>query len=270
MARRSRTALILALSLAGCGRLGFATARDADADPDADSMDGPATAAHDEDGDGIDDAVDPCPHIFSDASDADQDGVGDLCDPNPQSGTEKWIGFYPMTAGTNPLVGEPGFPFAQEGDDVRYTRDLNESFDMAVPPAVSLRIEVGFEIVSLVGTGQHVISSGITTSGAEYYFVELDNNGGASAARIVQYDTTNGYVTLSSMPIADYHTGLGHLRYDAVVGSSPHYTAELGWDGELYTPNSATPAYTPTTDLRIVLGGMDVRVRYIAIIQSGT
>ena len=60
-----RSAWVVVL-LAACGRFDF--------DP---------LGGHDEDGDGIPDREDPCPHVPGDRSDRDGDGVGDACDPNP-------------------------------------------------------------------------------------------------------------------------------------------------------------------------------------------
>jgi hypothetical protein len=43
-----------------------------------------ALANHDEDGDGVDDAIDNCPgRANTDQTDGDDDGVGQVCDPNP-------------------------------------------------------------------------------------------------------------------------------------------------------------------------------------------
>ena len=53
-------------------------------------------AGHDEDGDGVDDACDVCPHISDNQADADLDGVGDACDPLPLP-TEHIAMFDPFT-----------------------------------------------------------------------------------------------------------------------------------------------------------------------------
>lgn len=51
--------------------------------PFSGSLDSPDV--HDEDGDGIPDADDPCPHLAGPMAkhDSDGDGVGDACDPSP-------------------------------------------------------------------------------------------------------------------------------------------------------------------------------------------
>ena len=81
--------------VSACGRLGF----DALA-----QRDGPGVAAcanavgHDEDGDGIDDACDNCPHLNNPTQvDSDGDGVGDVCDPFPTVPTESIARFESFT-----------------------------------------------------------------------------------------------------------------------------------------------------------------------------
>jgi hypothetical protein len=75
---------VLGLAVVGCGRIGFGDATDAgahDASLSATGCTAPLTG-HDEDGDGIDDACDPCPHVAG-ANDAAEIGqpVGSACDP---------------------------------------------------------------------------------------------------------------------------------------------------------------------------------------------
>ena len=86
---------ILLVTAAGCGRLAFdAPASDAAADARVCA----APVGHDEDGDGVDDACDGCPHLVDDQRDRDGDGVGDACDPEPTVGRQSIAMFDPLIA----------------------------------------------------------------------------------------------------------------------------------------------------------------------------
>lgn len=94
-----RVAALLALLAPACGRIDFAAVASRDG-----SLDGSASAAcvptgHDEDGDGIDDACDDCPHLANpDQADRDGDGVGDVCDPHPEQPIDRIALFDPFTS----------------------------------------------------------------------------------------------------------------------------------------------------------------------------
>ena len=89
-----RSALLL---LAACGRVGFderAVATDAAVDV---AQCVPLTA-HDEDGDGVADSCDVCPHIAGAHTDRDGDGVGDACDLQPENPRQRIVVFDPLTS----------------------------------------------------------------------------------------------------------------------------------------------------------------------------
>ena len=86
----------LVLALAGCGRIAFGD-RVLDGDSDV-ILSCPRATGHDEDGDGIDDGCDVCPHLADTQLDSDGDQVGDACDPNPSTPSERIAFFDPFTS----------------------------------------------------------------------------------------------------------------------------------------------------------------------------
>lgn len=243
--------MVVALAVSGCGRLHFGDTPD-------------APTGHDEDGDGIPDRLDPCPHVAGDLTDTDGDGVGDACDPEPGVPAEHFLVFATMQPGDQPFDDATGFD--QEPDALHAAGDAGTTITL---PLGTERVDIGFEIRGLVGSGQHQVGSGIDRDGAlPYYFTELNQNTTLADAAIVSYDSTNGYVLLDSRTTNGMHPGVGFLRYDAIAGNSPAFALLTGWTGELYSAHAAAPAYQGGTKVRLVLNGLDIAIRYVAIIET--
>jgi len=123
---------------------------------------------------------------------------------------------------------------------------------------------------AVVGTGQHQVSFGFddsTGTNTEYYFVELNQNDPMRDAAIVTYDATNGYVLRSTMDPGDLHGGSGYNRVDIAPANM---SAVIGWTpSELYSLSTPGTGYTHTDKIRFSLRGLDVSIRYVAIITSG-
>jgi len=80
---------------ASCGRIGFGARTGSD---DGTSSGDGDSASHDEDLDGIPDAVDDCPSVADPGQlDSDGDGVGDACDPHPGVAGDRIVFFDPFT-----------------------------------------------------------------------------------------------------------------------------------------------------------------------------
>ena len=195
----------MALALPACGRFGFgATPGDGPPSPngeagggddDAPMIDGPTVdgpmvdgptgleistvcveVGHDEDGDGVDDACDKCPHIADPAQpDADLDGVGDACDPS-NSSSEKIVFFDPFTSQRPEWIHAiTNAPITYQGDSafVDGGSGGNTSFSLAMSPNNRL-FEVGGAVVNgASGSRQLTLFAGETVG--EYYCEIFDD-----------------------------------------------------------------------------------------------
>lgn len=114
---------MLLCAICACGRLGFDAT---DAGPSTGELPDARVCTsfqHDEDGDGIDDSCDVCPHLADPVQDdGDVDGVGDACDPEPTLPRQAIMFF------------EPFINRDQWRSTVPSTTD-GESLQIACPPA---------------------------------------------------------------------------------------------------------------------------------------
>ena len=243
--------------LTACGRLEF--------DERETTIDS-APPGHDEDGDGIGDLVDPCPHLAGDAADRDRDGVGDQCDPDPDAPTSRFVVFSTMQAGDQPFAAITAFD--QEADAI-HTATMTTGMSI-LGTFATVRVDIGFEIRGLVGSTQHQVASGVDGGSSVYYFTEINENGSIRNVSVTSFDNMNGYLLLGGMNHNGMHAGVGLLRYDATLPASgtPSHQLVAGWTGELYTGSAATPMYQGGTEIRVVLNGLDVAIRYVVVIAT--
>jgi hypothetical protein len=243
------------LALAACGRIGFGE-RPTDAVPDV-------PGGHDEDGDGLADAFDPCPFVAGTDADVDDDGVGDDCDPS--STTDHTLDlFSPLTPGTSPFDNITGWTQDPDGISIAVDSALR-----ITRPVANARVQIGFVIHALVGSGQHQLAVGVESPGV-FYFVELNENLPKRNVSVVSFDSTNGYIDLGMVMHAGMHAGTGILRMDATASPAVAraFGVRAGWIGELYDAAGSTPQYTGGSSLRWAINGVDVTITYVAIITS--
>ena len=251
------------MALAACGRLDFGTVPDAP----------PTTARcagavdHDEDGDGIDDACDGCPHIYDpEQIDSDGDGVDDVCDPNPTIATESIALFDPFTS-LRPIWMLSGAMPAIVGDSaVIDALDSDAVMALAVVPTTDY-----FEFGGSVGTAEPPdVKVEISVRGDQpgYYYCELYDFGGS----MINFDfayTLDG-TSYSTGPITQLEAPLANAPFVISLQHAPPNTV----CGTKWPPGGSDLEPIPTglgenaVELHVVSD--QVRVDYFIQIHTGS
>jgi hypothetical protein len=263
-----RSLLIL---LAGCGRIAFdrtAPVRDAPLDTVRDSLADSAAFAHDEDGDGIPDATDRCPFIADPTQlDSDGDGVGDACDPAPNEPKQHLLAFTGFLPGDT-AIEVAGEPSTQLADAIHYEGiDGNSGILHFAAPPPSVDVWIGLDVTGLA-TGSHQLAMLVQDSPqAAYFYGEVIDNP-TTSVQIQSYDGAGNYATLDSHPLATtFPLGAMTAHLATRAGTAPSYTLSVDAPSPV-TATDTTPGYVGAANLVVVLAGLTVDVRYMAIIES--
>lgn len=251
--------VVLAL-LVGCGRLEFATVR-----PDGDAT---SCSGHDEDGDGVPDACDNCPHLVNPGQeDGDRDGVGDVCDPQPALPREH-IAVFETFAADNGDWDFGGATPVFENDGLRIdTRSSNAELGLragGVP---------GKDTYTLAGRvngsngGSHQITLLALQTGMTFYYCELQ--GAPAQAKLAEtytYDNMT-YNVVDATPIDGFDTGAFVLQLEQIA--RPEIACAAAWSG---TPASVTSSAVPTdivpTSIAFGFNGVDATFDYFIDIRT--
>lgn len=257
--------LIVLLAATGCGRIAFDDATGATGDGGADALGGTdATLAnHDEDGDGLDDAIDPCPHLGDATTDQDSDGIGDLCDPNPTTSGEGIALFATMRAGDAPFT--TGGGWVQESDALATDGTAYAYIDY-LGALGNARLIAGVDVLASVGGGFHQIALGGDDASQVGYFTEVQDTAGAGVAQLSSND--NG--TLGTVQQGVLASGVhpGDLRLQITHRGTSAVDGEAGWPGEVYQLQGPAPLYNGMVSFRLGQNNVAIRVRYILVITS--
>jgi hypothetical protein len=181
-----RAVAMLAI-LAACGRIEFDIVDGAGADAPA------CPDPHDEDGDGVPDCVDVCPHIAGPQSDRDRDGVGDACDPNPDVARDRIAEFEPLTSQLSAWQHRGTWTY--EGDDI-----------LADARSGVFALELAFTPTEdTVAIGGHVVA-GSTTGTSRQVSVQFNNAVGSYYCEL--YEAPDDYLQLSTTADGVMYTNL--------------------------------------------------------------
>jgi hypothetical protein len=246
-----RVAVVVAVT--GCGRIGFQPG----------PLDAACSGTHDEDGDGIPDCADVCPHIPDPAQlDSDGDGVGDACDPHPNDPIDHLVEFDPFTSPPTSWTLNGTYTF--EADDIAVDATTNV-FRMLRPftPA-SDTFAIAGHVASSTGTPQQVtIQFDAATEG---YYCELYESPNDFLQFTYSYDLmpyTNVY-KLDEPALAGADVALV-LSQDSVAGTvkCSASVAAMPQNG-----SAPIPANIPTTQLRVQAIAVELRLDYFVHIHS--
>jgi hypothetical protein len=272
------------LALVGCGRFGFDLAGgSADGDARSDGLSSSDVSfdavaiGHDEDGDGIRDVDDTCPHLVGAQVDTDGDKVGDLCDPFPLVAGDSIAAFYTMGPGDQPFtlgnVNDDGV-WTQLADAVRFEGTLggdNNLYGHAEFDGTwaSVRVAMGIDLQTIVPgsvSNQNQIALSVH-AGPPNYYIELNQQPGSfDVASITYYDGTN-YSQAQSVDLANgMHPGDLFMQTTQIVNT--RVNGEIAWPGEVYQGGVMDTLYQGATRIEMNVNNVHFEIRYLIIITA--
>jgi hypothetical protein len=270
--------LALLLVLVGCGRVGFGTSPliTDDAATDGPVTDGPP-AGNDEDGDGVSDGSDTCPHLIGAQTDGDGDGVGDLCDPNPTTPGDAIALFATMGPGDQPFItggGDFDSVFTQKPDKLRFDGPLgsdgNLYGNLQFPIVLgSARVALGIELLEVIpgsASGQNQIALAVYDQPPNYFVEVSQIDGLFDNAAVVFYDGSN----FSAADARDLETGMhpGPLFMQTTQRVGQGVRLDAGWPGEPYVAEVQDNLYQGAARIELNVNNVHFDIQWLVVITS--
>ncbi len=253
-----------------CGRVGFEP-REAPGDgardgaPPVDAA-GCVTLVHDEDGDGVDDVCDVCPHLADvDQADGDGDRVGDACDPEPTIARQRIILFDPFTA-LDPAWTRSQGSEAAVGDQLELLainsyrtliRPLDLGHDTFVVSATS----------ATAGTGQSLFAIQITpTSAPSSFYCELYDTGSRSQLQFTSTLDGIDYTGQDRQVLATrFANGAGTFSFEVAATMGRCGTT---WRGQALESVGTIPSGIAREEVHLFAENVDIRVAYFLQLRT--
>ena len=250
-----RPPLVAILAIACCGRVGFETESTC-----------PNATGHDEDGDGIDDACDGCPHIADPTQpDRDGDGVDDACDPHPDTPGDKIAFFDPFTGPRSSWM----FPLTQptySGDDLVVDVVTTGYFNGVLALSGSnATYSMGFAITATGGSNDQILI-GLDQDGNHTYYCELlDAPGSQPAFGYTGNDggTFNRFATGAMPALA--------VASDVVItlaNAPPNVTCATTWAAQPDLLSGAIPDGITPSYMDVGVDGLALAIHWFVVITS--
>lgn len=271
---RAITELGVVIAFAGCGRIGF-DARTDDGGVRDGSIGDVVALTHDEDGDGVPDVADTCPHVDGPQADSDGDGVGDTCDPNPSTPGDAIVLFSTMAPGDQPfaMTALNDGTWTQLPDALQFSGtlggDQNLHGTLTLPRTLgSARVVVGYDITEIVpgsATNQNQFALALVDM-PPFYLTEIDQKQPTYQLASITYNDGTNFTSPQSRTLATgIHTGPVAMQTTQRVGTSVHF--QVTWlPGELYEMQQLDNVYQAATRIEININNLHVEIRYLIVI----
>jgi hypothetical protein len=250
------------LALVACGRVNFGAATDAPIQLKVCA----SPVGHDEDGDGIDDACDGCPHIPDPAQiDSDGDGVDDLCDPYPAVPRDHIALFDPFTS-KRPEWNTP-LPVSYVNDQlVINAQGGGFSMQLLQAPADDLYAIGGH--IAAGGTSQRQVALILSTGASAFYYCEL-NAPGATPTGDFGEVYTYGSDVYTPIEVANLQGPIENRDFTlANLHAPPMMSCQTNWPADLETLSGDVPTDITPSFFNLVIQGLDVQLDYFIQIHS--
>jgi hypothetical protein len=225
-----------------------------------------STINHDEDGDGINDDCDVCPHIADPTQlDTDGDRVGDACDPEPTNPRQQIVMFDPfvtidpswtnvsVTLGSDEIVID-----ARGGKSGELFRPITPTHDLFIIGATTGNGDVTTHHISLVT---------FPTAAAGDAYCEMYDNG---TNTVTQFTWTYDNVAYNSVgtdtwSVTRLANGAGTFAYDY---SATAVSCSSTWQGMIRGGGGATPNGIPPEQFGIYGENLLMHVQWFIDIRT--
>jgi hypothetical protein len=248
------------LLLVGCGRIGF----EGETAPDARTCTAPV--GHDEDGDGIDDSCDGCPHVNDPSQlDQDEDGVGDACDPRVAEPGDS-IAFFDAFVVPDPGWIRTGIVGTYTGDsivaDTRNNRKF--AFRRAYTQGVDTLVLAG-EFGEATPAADRQLTLGIAGTDTSAYYCELQ--GPPTDAKLALTYTFDGddYNVVAHSDA----TAIGNGRFQlSLANRYPGGACSTTWPADTASIAGTLPDGFSILQLGFSVQEVEMQLDYFVIIHS--